>query len=260
MENDLGMSKRSRRRASFRAVAIGVGIVIGLGSCSGESVGHPDSYRFREKMRSEGPDGRVDTIIREGEYDGATQTTRLLHFYPEASEGQRRYQTTEVIQTRDAIYSRLSEDARERAPTGILWERIDLPPQFQQTFGGISPSDFTFKDLRRRAHSVKKLGNKQLRGTDTIRFRIVLGRNAFVNLVQDLVPALGSRASRLPKRFVLHIWVDDQDRPHRTRYTIGKDGTTVTATTDAFDFGAPVSIPLPDPGQVTDEPIRPGGP
>jgi len=114
---------------------------------------------------------------------------------------------------------------------------------------------------------VTKIGEEEIRGVPTSRYRAVVD----LNLLESQAPP-GKEAEwsayvqtlrdRIGLDFVpVEVWVDDDGLIRRLyhEYGFAAEGTSAVVTTELFDFGADVNVKAPPPGQVAalDDLIRP---
>jgi hypothetical protein len=114
---------------------------------------------------------------------------------------------------------------------------------------------------------VTKIGEEEIRGVPTSRYRAVVD----LNLLESQAPP-GKEAEwsayvqtlrdRLGLDFIpVEVWIDDDGLVRRLyhEYGFAAEGTSAVVTTELFDFGVDVNVQAPPPGQVAalDDLIRP---
>ena len=114
---------------------------------------------------------------------------------------------------------------------------------------------------------VTKIGEEEIRGVPTSRYRAVVD----LNLLESQSPP-GKEAEwsayvqtlrdRLGLDFIpVEVWIDDEGLVRRLyhEYGFAAEGTSAVVTTELFDFGVDVNVKPPPPGQVAalDDLIRP---
>jgi hypothetical protein len=145
------------------------------------------------------------------------------------------------------------------------WFRYDLAtlgvPATARTGAGstTNPLD-ALRQLDAVVGDVERVGDEEVRGTDTVHFHFVVDSMKANPEAAKLIPAeLAERLKRVP----VDLWLDGKDRPRRIRQTVDTGpsaGGTVTTTVEAFDFGKEVVIDLPPADQVQEiDPTNPAG-
>jgi hypothetical protein len=114
---------------------------------------------------------------------------------------------------------------------------------------------------------VTKIGEEEIRGVPTSRYRAVVD----LNLLESQAPP-GKEAEwsayvqtlrdRLGLDFIpVEVWIDDEGLVRRLyhEYGFAAEGTSAVVTTELFDFGVEVNAKAPPPGQAAslDDLIRP---
>jgi hypothetical protein len=142
---------------------------------------------------------------------------------------------------------------------------FDLASLLQFGQGG-NPSP-TF-DFLRGAEDVKKLGTLRMRGVPTTHYgaTIDLSRaaKAAPPRARAKVNAAVARFSAVTgeKKLPAEVWLDRRGRARRILLTehlrFGGKRAKVVQAADYYDFGTPVSVPIPAPGEVTDVTKLPG--
>ena len=119
------------------------------------------------------------------------------------------------------------------ATEGKPWGRRELPER--RASGGLSGASENplarLVELGRLRSPVVRVGEEQVRGVDTVRYRTT---------VADIGDAVSP----------LEVWLDGDDRLRRYRSTSEVEETRFTMTFEVFDIGTPVTIDLPPEDQV----------
>lgn len=136
---------------------------------------------------------------------------------------------------------------------------IDLS-SFLQLGQGADPNQ-VLEYLRAAGH-VMKIGSEKVRGVETTHYRGTID----LERVPSLAPAaqraqLRASIRRLEqttgrRAIPIGVWIDAQNRVRRLRYqdllTLQQERVELNLQSDLYDFGTPVVVPLPAPGDVTD--------
>lgn len=104
-------------------------------------------------------------------------------------------------------------------------------------------------------------GEETVRGQPSTRFRVLIDLDRAIEglsgRAQDVARAL--RQLRGSNRLPMDVWLDDDDRVTRLRYAVRPElptigPLTITSDLELYDFGTPVDIQTPAPGEIVDVP------
>lgn len=104
--------------------------------------------------------------------------------------------------------------------------------------------------------SVTLVGEEQVSGTATKRYRIVLDATAALKMAGGGASIPPAAAAGL-KDVQYDVWVDGENRTRKFDMEMGMSGQTMKVSGTMSDFGTPVSISAPPADQVTDTPAVP---
>ena len=206
----------------------------------------------REQTRFSG-EGAFDFEQRKGE-----MTLRLVEGEEGAFGGR-----SKAIFVNSSVYYQLPPGA---LGGGETWIRLDLQNIADASgldFGPLvqgsqaDPSQYLLW-LSALGPGVTKIGEEEIRGVPTSRYRAVVD----LNLLESQAPP-GKEAEwsayvqtlrdRIGLDFVpVEVWVDDDGLIRRLyhEYGFAAEGTSAVVTTELFDFGVDVNVTAPPPGQV----------
>jgi hypothetical protein len=214
-----------------------------------------DAGTFAYEIGIQSTIGSVDnTVALTGEVDAKTKRS-AAHFDIAGM-------ALEMVSDGTTLYLRLPEEARA-ATGGKPWTKLDLnaiAPGLGALSGDPNPMQ-SFDQLRKAGTEVEEVGEEEVRGTETTHFRTVLDLTSSLDQLGGA--ALGDQAEPLRKQLAavpVDVWLDGDDRIRRQRTTLdlslpgvpGATGTKVTTTVEAFDYGKPVTIEVPEPEDVSD--------
>jgi hypothetical protein len=210
----------------------------------------PDPGREQTRFSSE---GAFDFEQRKGEI-----TLRLVEGEEGAFGGR-----SKAIFVNSSLYYQLPPGA---LGGGATWIRLDLQNIADASgldFGPLvqgsqaDPSQYLLW-LSALGAGVTKIGEEEIRGVPTSRYRAVVD----LNLLESQAPR-GKEAEwsayvqtlrdRIGLEFVpVEVWVDDDGLIRRLYHEYGfrAEGTSAVVTTELFDFGVDVNVKAPPPGQV----------
>lgn len=127
-------------------------------------------------------------------------------------------------------------------PTGKSWVKIDLTKAGK--VGGVDLSSLLSEDptqaldaLQKNLTGATKVGTAQVRGVSATHYKATVAKSART------------------KAGVYDVWVGDDGYIHRMRTTVAGTGSTagaVTATSNLFNFGKPVTVTVPPASQTVD--------
>ena len=153
-----------------------------------------------------------------------------------------------------------------QTPGGRPWLKLSLATLSQQaglnlgSLAQLQQSDPTqaLTYLKGALDDVKKVGSEKQRGEDTTHYRGTMDlRKATASLppdaqkgVEDAIASLGT--STLPA----DMWIDHDGRIRKLSFSTDPDGSGPaqpgTVEVELFDFGTPVDVQIPPPGEVAD--------
>ena len=184
----------------------------------------------------------------------------------------------EMRQVENAVYVKMPEEFAAQVSGAKPWIEMDLNAVTKRQNGmnlgqmrsGVAQDPTgQLEYLRGVSESVEKVGEEQVRGTQTTRYRATIdlrkaatqegpeAREAY----DETIEMLG--ASKLP----VEVWLDDQNRIRRFAMNLTvpmpqnaaspnasrEDATMRTQTVvEYYDFGTPVDVQAPPPEQTTD--------
>jgi hypothetical protein len=126
---------------------------------------------------------------------------------------------------------------------GEFFEIDESNPSFGSLDDGLSPTD-SFAAFEAGLQSVEDLGDDTIDGDQTRHYRLEVGAEEALDATgQAMVPGL-------PETLVYDVWLDSEDRMRRLTYELV--GTELTM--DMTDWGKPVEIEPPAPGDIVDPP------
>lgn len=128
---------------------------------------------------------------------------------------------------------------------------------------GATPSDpggmlESFSDAE---GSVEVLGDEEIRGIQTTRYRLLLDESWHEQLTAEEQAELEAQGFAADTTFPLDLWIGGEGLVHRMSMTMdasqlsdgsGEDFESMTMTFDFFDFGESITIEPPPADQVTD--------
>ena len=167
----------------------------------------------------------------------------------------------DMVSEGSTLYLKLPEEAR-LAIGGKSWAKLDLSTIAPGvgTIGNPNPMQ-SFDQLRKPGSEVEEVGEEEVRGTKTTHYRTVLDLTSSIDqlggAMAEQVEPLRQKLAAVP----VDVWLDGDDRIRRQRTTLdlslpGSAGsataTKVTTTVEAFDYGKPVTIELPNPDDVSE--------
>jgi len=125
-------------------------------------------------------------------------------------------------------------------PTGKSWIKIDLTKS--GTVAGVDIGSLLSEDptqaldaLQKNVTGVTKVAAAQLNGASATHYKVAVTKTART------------------KAGVYDVWVGDDGYIHRVRTTVASSGSTagaVTATSNLFNFGKPVTVTVPPASQT----------
>ncbi|MEN3585355.1 hypothetical protein AAH978_14535 [Streptomyces sp. ZYX-F-203] len=264
---------RARGTALLAGLVVGVGAAVG--GCSGtgavaQGAGGEDPADLlhragdrlvaagasRARTRLEMASGGTRVTIRgEGVYDYVSRRGRLRVLLPEDPSGR---------ETRRPITELLAPGAlfMKNRGAGVpedKWVRVDtttLPDGNLVTGGATDP--LAAAEVLRGAWGVTYVGRDRVGGEPVRHFRGTadLARAAGAALAEHREPLAAAAEGFASEQVPFDAYVDDEGLVrkirHRFSYTNGAAGGTVAvaSTTLLFDFGAPVTVRLPEAGDI----------
>ena len=172
----------------------------------------------------------------------------------------------------DTTYQRMPEELRGQAPGGEPWWKIDMGRFYREQYGaspselsGGAPSDPAAQlgYLKGVSDAVEEAGKGKVRSVPTTRYRATIDlekaaeaeEGAAREATRKMAEQLGAR--ELP----VEVWLDEDGRVRRYRMTMpvakapqggpSMEGR-VTVVQELWDFGVPVRVEPPPPGQTED--------
>ena len=137
----------------------------------------------------------------------------------------------------------------------VRWAKIDAGELSGATGGlpsGTNPLD-SFDQLQAVGREIEDLGEEEVRGTTTTRFRTALDPAKILAQLPEERRAAAEATLGQMSEIPVEVWLDDEDRPRRQRMQFAlPDGGSMSITIEAFDFGKPVVIELPPADQVVE--------
>jgi hypothetical protein len=200
----------------------------------------------------------TSTSVGEAEVDGPHRRAR----FTTVIDGADRFQ---LVADGDRVLVELPM-ARWSEFGGRTWAPVDAAGLAKVTAarsgkdGAVRP-DYT---SLRHARDARDVGRERVRGVLTTHFHTLVDRRAAFRHAMDGAPdAEVDRALAPLARVPLDVWLDDQDRVRRIRedvavtYPKSMGGTEIhiRTTTEAYDFGAPITIDVPPDDAVADHPV-----
>ena len=146
------------------------------------------------------------------------------------------------------------------AQYGKQWGRVDNPGAVLGSTGGVGlGSTNPLEQLRQLEFitgEVQEIGEEEIRGTDATHFRTTLDLSkAIPPELTANIPAEAASSFESLKNVPYDIWLDDDDRPVRQKFSfemqipgatgIFSGAMTNTSTIDMFDFGEAVDVVVP---------------
>jgi hypothetical protein len=230
--------------------------------------------RFRTEYESSGLDGRPD--VTEGVVDFAHERGKA---FPQAG----RSSHAELRWIGPVTYSHTGDDGPGGLSTsrGLPWLADDSAREARAlgcptssvpsglaflgigVLGARDPVD-VFDSLKDAGVSLHRVGTERVRGVSTTHWRASLGVRKPRPVHCTRLPKQSNAGSKTLARS-LDVWTDSHDRARRLRtsttseftFRAGKrarhDRSTLTRTTDFYDFGVPVSVVAPPASEVFDQ-------
>ena len=147
------------------------------------------------------------------------------------------------------------------------WQKVDNTALTKGATGGLpsstNPLD-SFEQLRSVDAEIEELGEEEVRGTKTTRFRTRISMQKVLEAMPaERRPPAGSPEAALFATMPdvpVEVWLDDEDRPRRQRMTFSipadptgaRPAMEMSMQIEAFDFGKAVTIDLPPADQIDD--------
>ncbi|MEU5160845.1 hypothetical protein AB0G74_14735 [Streptomyces sp. NPDC020875] len=210
------------------------------------------SARTRTAMETAAGGTRV-TIRGEGGYDFRRRTGRLTVVLPRDPAGAEEHLPVTELLTPGALYMK----NRGAGVPADKWVRVDtttLEDGNLVTGGATDP--LAAAELLRGVREVAFLGRERIEGTELRHFR---GTADIARAARIARPHARGALRAAAKGFTtvtvpFDAYVDDEGRLRKVRHRFSfSNGTTtvaVTSTTTLYDFGVPVTVRLPDPGDI----------
>jgi hypothetical protein len=123
--------------------------------------------------------------------------------------------------------------------------------------------DETLQMLRAVSGDVQPMGQEQVRGVPTTRYRATLTMSGFAEAMreegnEEMAEVYEKYAVLSPSPFLIEAWIDAEDTVRRSRMVMdlpvekGAPALTMDMRMEFFDFGARPEIELPDSSRVID--------
>jgi hypothetical protein len=194
------------------------------------------------------------SLSGEGAFDFAARKGTLDLKLPLGAEGG----TIRSVINGQIVYQKYPKALAGQIPGGKAWIKIDLD-KIENGAGAGQTNDpaQSLGFLRGATSDAEKVGDEEVRGVDTTRYRATLdlkeaakasGQEAAA--VENLIKQAGTNT--VPA----DVWIDGDGRLARMRYEVPlKDqgeGAKVTTTVELYDFGTVVKADPPPASQVSD--------
>lgn len=222
----------------------------GAGGASGEDDLGVTSAAFLERLEAGmGEEGSVHVEMRmtgpvRSSADGDTT------YGPDGSEMRLTMQMADMPGAMEMV---LVDDQAYLSMPGVtgkgkFFEVEEDNPLFEGLEDGLSPAD-SFAAFEAGLEEVEEVGPEEVDGDRTTHYRLR------VDSERALGATGGPAVPGLPETLTYDVWLDSEDRMRRLVYELA--GTKLTM--DMTDWGEPVTIEAPDPGDVVDAPPMMGG-
>ncbi len=269
-----------------RIVVASIGLLLALSGCGGASsesnplavivlaadkTQEAGTARVWMDMQMEGRTGLI-TSTADGVMDmasGRGEVTMEMDM-PDLPAGTPALGTIETVFEGTTIYMKMPALAAQ-LPPGKPWMSFDLQEVGEEMgldFGalmqsGNSDPTQSLQYLRGAAGEVETLGEEQVRGVQTTRYRASVSFDKMIEQApEDLRPRLEPTVDAVAEwigadEIPVEVWIDEQGRMLRQKqnfeYVAGPArGTSVAMTLEMYDFGVDVEVEVPPSSQVTD--------
>jgi len=186
---------------------------------------------------------RLEGDVRVGE-DPADYAMDLTMSSTGLSDG-----TIRMILVDEALYMNLGEATRDKfAKLDFANPSNPMEANFTRLLNSADPSasvDAMAESLR----SFDEVGTETIDGVQTTQYRLEVD-TAKLLTAQDLGDMADAAAQTLPKTLRYHVWIDQDDLVRRMSFSMS---SLMSMTMDITDWGEPVEISAPPPGQVTNQ-------
>ena len=180
-----------------------------------------------------------------GEVDYAIQRTHVTFSLPAG-------QAIETIFDGDAEYVKAGPIPTEPGPGAKPWAKLTGSSAGVGVGEGAATDPAQVVQYLRGAGDVTRVGTETVRGTPTVRYRLLIDLRRAADGARQIGPGVDSAIKLFGVSTVrAQAWIDDRGRLRKLSYAPASDGA-LSYTLELYDFGAPVDARLPPPDQVSD--------
>jgi hypothetical protein len=268
---EAGVSRRRRYAQAGIVAAVAVGLIglaslpfIGRPSSAGDVIGAAAAVARREASAHIHIDERVTvgavslSIPADGQVDIAGRNAEVvvdLSHLPSAPKG---LTGIDLVTSGGAIYVRIPE-AKRAANNGKGWIEVRDPltagtQQLGAGLGGFAGTGVSALDsLTQAGATVEETGREDIRGTPATRYHFMLDLHQLLERAPDAArQVLASLGTSQVQSIDGDVWIADDGTPRRLAQSVSvpagpgsPQGTRLDLSVDFFDYGVPVTVPMP---------------
>jgi hypothetical protein len=238
---------------------------------AGEKTSAVTSYRAEFTVAMDGAvpgaPGRRVTMAGDGDFDTSAGIGRMTFDMSEFSKalGAPDFGDVEFVLQRFVMYMKFPA-LQQLQPSTKPWIKFDLRKLAAQQginlgalqqLGNRDPGQ-ALGYLEAASERVEELGEEEVRGTATTRYRMTVDLEKVAKLNPDLRENVRQAIREGIRKVPTEVWVDDDGLVRRMKLTYENMQFAPTQrgdmemTMDLFDFGVDVKLEPPPPAQVTD--------